>query len=114
MLRLQRQIALKNFKAALEPCGQGSEDISVAFAVDLGLTTSARTTYTNGFSPTRVSQPWEELCIAVEETSQVNPLNSFQFISMHLVYLLIIHMLENLEQNPPFLEYQISKSIYAI
>ncbi|XP_058020507.1 peripheral-type benzodiazepine receptor-associated protein 1 [Ahaetulla prasina] len=70
VLRLQRQIALKNFKAALEPCGQGPGDISVAFAVDLGLTTSARTTCSNGFSPTRVSQPWEELCIAVEETSQ--------------------------------------------
>lgn len=113
-MRLQRQIALKNFKAALEPCGQGLGDISVAFEVDLGLTTSARTTCSNGFSPTRVSQPWEELCIAVEETSQVNPLNSFQFIIMHLVYLLIIHMLDNLEQNPPFLEYQIPKSIYAI
>ncbi|KAG8122841.1 hypothetical protein E2320_018320 [Naja naja] len=71
VLRLQRQIALKNFKAALEPCGQGSGDFSVAFAMDLGLITSDRTICSNGFSPTRVSQPWEELCIAVEETSQV-------------------------------------------
>ncbi|XP_026564239.1 peripheral-type benzodiazepine receptor-associated protein 1 [Pseudonaja textilis] len=70
VLRLQRQIALKNFKAALEPCGQGSEHFSVAFAMDLGLITSDRTICSNGFSPTRVSQPWEELCIAVEETSQ--------------------------------------------
>ncbi|XP_013921231.1 PREDICTED: peripheral-type benzodiazepine receptor-associated protein 1-like [Thamnophis sirtalis] len=114
VLRLQRQIALKNFKAALEPSGQGSGDIAVDFAVDLGLTTSANTTCSNGFSPTRVSQPWEELCIAVEETSQVNPLNSFQFIIMHLVYFLIIHTLDNLEQNPPFLNYQIAKSTCAI
>uniref|UniRef100_A0A670Y4G4 SH3 domain-containing protein n=1 Tax=Pseudonaja textilis TaxID=8673 RepID=A0A670Y4G4_PSETE len=63
VLRLQRQIALKNFKAALEPCGQGSEHFSVAFAMDLGLITSDRTICSNGFSPTRVSQPWEELCI---------------------------------------------------
>ncbi|ETE71507.1 RIMS-binding protein 2, partial [Ophiophagus hannah] len=70
VLRLQRQIALKNFKAALEPCGQGSGDFSVAFAMDLGLITSDRTICSNGFSPTRISQPWEELCIAVEETSQ--------------------------------------------
>uniref|UniRef100_A0A8C6V6W6 TSPO associated protein 1 n=1 Tax=Naja naja TaxID=35670 RepID=A0A8C6V6W6_NAJNA len=63
VLRLQRQIALKNFKAALEPCGQGSGDFSVAFAMDLGLITSDRTICSNGFSPTRVSQPWEELCI---------------------------------------------------
>ncbi|XP_029140222.1 peripheral-type benzodiazepine receptor-associated protein 1 [Protobothrops mucrosquamatus] len=70
VLRLQRQIAVKNFKAALEPGGQGSGDISLAFAMNLGLTTSARTTCSNGFSLTRVSQPWEELCIAVEETSQ--------------------------------------------
>uniref|UniRef100_A0A8C5RLR5 RIMB1/RIM3A-C-like N-terminal domain-containing protein n=1 Tax=Laticauda laticaudata TaxID=8630 RepID=A0A8C5RLR5_LATLA len=63
VLRLQRQIALKNFKAAVEPCGQGSGDFSVAFAMDLGLITSDRTICSNGFSPTRVSQPWEELCI---------------------------------------------------
>ncbi|XP_039202218.1 peripheral-type benzodiazepine receptor-associated protein 1 isoform X4 [Crotalus tigris] len=70
VLRLQRQIAVKNFKAALEPGGQGSGDISLAFAMNLGLNTSARTTCSNGFSLTRVSQPWEELCIAVEETNQ--------------------------------------------
>ncbi|KAK9412373.1 peripheral-type benzodiazepine receptor-associated protein 1 [Crotalus adamanteus] len=40
VLRLQRQIAMKNFKAALEPGGQGSGDISLAFAMNLGLNTS--------------------------------------------------------------------------
>ncbi|XP_063147180.1 peripheral-type benzodiazepine receptor-associated protein 1 [Candoia aspera] len=84
VLRLQRQIALKNFKAALEPCRQGSGDSSVAFARDVGLPTSARSTCSNGFSPTRVSQPWQMLCIAVEETNQESELTKKRKQCEHL------------------------------
>ncbi|XP_078235522.1 peripheral-type benzodiazepine receptor-associated protein 1 isoform X2 [Pogona vitticeps] len=72
VLRLQRQIALKNFKASTgSPCGRGSRDASGAPSVGLGPPMASRaTTCPNGFSPPRGSRVREELSPATEAASK--------------------------------------------
>ncbi|XP_060124564.1 peripheral-type benzodiazepine receptor-associated protein 1 [Zootoca vivipara] len=63
VLRLQRQIALKNFKASLGSHSQGSGDTSLASVMGMG---SPAPALPNGFSPSRVSRQRNVLSSAVE------------------------------------------------
>uniref|UniRef100_A0A670KFZ8 TSPO associated protein 1 n=1 Tax=Podarcis muralis TaxID=64176 RepID=A0A670KFZ8_PODMU len=60
VLRLQRQIALKNFKASLGSHSQGSGDASLASVMGMGSPAPALPAYSNGFSPSRVSRQRNE------------------------------------------------------
>ncbi|XP_033028460.1 RIMS-binding protein 3A-like [Lacerta agilis] len=66
VLRLQRQIALKNFKASLGSHSQGSGDPSLASVMGMGSPAPALPAYSNGFSPSRVSRQRNVLSSAVE------------------------------------------------
>uniref|UniRef100_A0A670KCK3 TSPO associated protein 1 n=1 Tax=Podarcis muralis TaxID=64176 RepID=A0A670KCK3_PODMU len=66
VLRLQRQIALKNFKASLGSHSQGSGDASLASVMGMGSPAPALPAYSNGFSPSRVSRQRNVLSSAVE------------------------------------------------
>ncbi|XP_053222798.1 peripheral-type benzodiazepine receptor-associated protein 1 isoform X2 [Podarcis raffonei] len=73
VLRLQRQIALKNFKASLGSHSQGSGDASLASVMGMGSPAPALPAYSNGFSPSRVSRQRNVLSSAVEAVRKRGP-----------------------------------------
>ncbi|XP_066492584.1 peripheral-type benzodiazepine receptor-associated protein 1 [Tiliqua scincoides] len=74
VLRLQRQIALKNFKASLG--GQGPAGAASA-STSLGSPVPTRPTYSNGLPPSRAPRQQEELSSTREATSQLRARSLF-------------------------------------